>query len=337
MTDQDKKPYITKVNRFGIPETLKAWAQWVCWKLIWDGIRWAKVPLDPKTGRFASSTDPSTWGNFAQAWSYYQSHRSNGIMGVGFVLTKADPFVAVDLDHCRDAETGALLPWALEVVQCLNSYTEHSPSGTGLHIFVRGVLPPGLRKKGDVEMYEDAHYFTVTGSLVNGVSQAIEGRKQELGVMHALFLGDHQGALSDSQAPSTERQMSVTRGWETLPKGLPHAELTPADLEIVRQLRKGRYGELYRLLFSGDLKGAGPLRSGGYYRSASEADLAMLNLLAQLTNGDPGRMYAVFKESGLMRVKAQDHPSYMARTIQKAIEGLGYRPVQASPGRQPQQ
>ncbi len=52
---------------------------------------------------------------------------------------------------------------------------------------------------------------------------------------------------------------------------------------------------LYRSLFIGDLEGAGDLRKDGAYRSASEADMALLNCLARLTSGDPGRMYAVFR------------------------------------------
>jgi putative DNA primase/helicase len=195
MHDQGERPSVMKVDPSGLPGSLKARAHWVCWKLIWDGTRWTKVPIDPKTGKYASSTDPSTWGTFAQAWSYYQGHRSDGIMGIGFVFTKDDPYTGVDLDHCRDAETGAIQPWALEVVQYLNSYTELSPSGTGMHIYVRGVLPPGLRKKGDVEMYEEAHYLTVTGNLVPGVSQGIEGRERELGVLHTRFLGNDQGTI----------------------------------------------------------------------------------------------------------------------------------------------
>ena len=75
------------------------------------------------------------------------------------------------------------------------------------------------------------------------------------------------------------------------------------------------------------------MRNGGHYRSPSEADLALLNLLARLTKGDPGRMHAVFQESGLPRDKTHDHPTYLARTIQKAIDGLGWRPTQSSSGK----
>ncbi len=107
---------------------------------------------------------------------------------------------------------------------------------------------------------------------------------------------------------------------------LPHAELTPADQEIIRQLRMGQHGALYRSLFVGDLEGAGGLRKDGPYRSASEADMAMFNCLARLTSGDPGRMFAVFQESGLLRDKAIDHPTYLARTIHKAIDGQGWQP-----------
>ncbi len=118
---------------------------------------------DPKTGRFAKSTDPSTWGTFDQAWAYYQSHK-DGVDGVGFMFAKDDPFIGIDLDHCRNAETGEIQPWALEIVETMNSFTEISPSGQGLHIFVKGELSgDGINTK-DVEMYDSKRYFTVTGA-----------------------------------------------------------------------------------------------------------------------------------------------------------------------------
>ena len=90
---------------------------------------------------------------------------------------------------------------------------------------------------------------------------------------------------------------------------------------------------MYRLLFMGDWEGAGRLRKQGPYKSQSDADQALANLLARVTDGSPTRMYAIFKESRLiMRDKTKDNRTYLARTIKKAIDGMNWRPPTAPTG-----
>src|SRR5262249_59536187 len=86
---------------------------------------------------------------------------------------------------CRDAQTGVIAPWAREIVAALDSYTEVSPSGTGLHSFVCGKLPLGGRRHGRIEMYDRDRYFTVTGDHLEGTPAAIEERTTELAALHA--------------------------------------------------------------------------------------------------------------------------------------------------------
>ena len=152
-----------------IPPELKAFPQWVCY-------RSNKIPVNPKTGDNAKADDPGTWSEFDHAVRYWEAHRSNGIAGIGFEFSPGDPYTGVDLDKCRKPETGEIEPWALEIVRHLNSYTEVSPSGTGLHIWIKGKLPPGARRKGKVEMYDTARYFTVTGHHLEGTPINIEPR-----------------------------------------------------------------------------------------------------------------------------------------------------------------
>ncbi len=163
------KPLALEVDTSGIPQGLKDQAQWVCWKFKFDESRkkkWAKVPVNPKTGKFASTTNPSTWGTFDQAWEHYESHKGRGIDGIGFVFSEDDPYAGIDLDGCRDPETGEIAPWALEIVARMNSFTELSPSGGGLHIFVEGKLPGNGINTERVEIYDDKRYFTVTGQTL---------------------------------------------------------------------------------------------------------------------------------------------------------------------------
>ena len=108
----------------------------------------AKPPVDPKTGSKASTTNPDTWGTYDQALEYYEEFKESGCRRLGFVFTKSDPYVGIDLDDCRNTQTGDIEPWAQEIVQDLNSYTEVSVSGTGLHIIVKGELPgDGIKKR----------------------------------------------------------------------------------------------------------------------------------------------------------------------------------------------
>lgn len=146
-----------------VPTDLKRLDRWVCWKAEARGGKLTKIPVDPKTGQNASATDPVTWASFLVA---LKARRTCG-GGIGFVLGAG--IVGVDLDHCRDAETGVIEPWAVEIIRKLNGYTELSPSGTGVHVIVRGKLPEGRRRKGNVEMYDSGRFFTVTGRALYDV------------------------------------------------------------------------------------------------------------------------------------------------------------------------
>jgi hypothetical protein len=132
------------------------------------------VPYDAATGREASSTDPSTWTTFEQAVGAFG--HSDYYDGVGFVFTADDPFCGIDLDDCLDAGN-SVASWAQEILRQFPSYTEVSPSGTGLKIFLRGRKPDGARCSardidpagvGGLELYDRARYFTVTGNVWPG-------------------------------------------------------------------------------------------------------------------------------------------------------------------------
>jgi putative DNA primase/helicase len=130
----------------------------VAWKAVGDEPD--KVPYSPRTGRRASSTDLLTWGTFEEALEAYENGE---YAGLGFVFCSGDPYTGVDLDDCVN-ENGEIAPWALEIVCYLDSYTELSATGTGLHIIVRGDVPN--RRKGDVEVYISKRFFTMTGHVV---------------------------------------------------------------------------------------------------------------------------------------------------------------------------
>jgi len=152
-----------------VPDELAAPDHWVAWGWEYRNGKWTKVPVNAASGARASSDDPSTWSPFEEAVEYAQRKL---LPGVGFVFT-GSPFAGVDLDDCRDSETGHVEPWAREIVAALDSYAEVSPSGTGVKAFMRGTLPPGRRRKGRVEMYDSGRFFTVTGHRLPGAPAGV--------------------------------------------------------------------------------------------------------------------------------------------------------------------
>ncbi len=147
-----------------IPERLTERPQWVVWRLEEREGKMTKVPyIAGGVGR-ASSTDLMTWRTFAEALKAYQTGRYDGI---GFVFCSADPFVGIDLDDCHNPETGEVSPWAQKIIaQVREGYVEASPSGTGIHIIVEGVVRGGGVRKGPVEMYGRDRFFTITGRIL---------------------------------------------------------------------------------------------------------------------------------------------------------------------------
>src|SRR5262249_4253693 len=137
---------------------------------------------DPKTGRSASTTDPTTWGTFERAISYYRKH---GLSGVGFVFTEADPYAGADLDDSRNPETGGIEPWAQEIISELGSYAEVSPSGTGVRGSVGGRVPPGGGRKGRFELYAPARFFGLRGRGLKQSAKKVLRRQKALAPFHA--------------------------------------------------------------------------------------------------------------------------------------------------------
>lgn len=183
-------PYI---DNKPIPLELRKLKQWV----NWTG---SKVPLHPRTLNSASSTDPATWGTFKRALANVEQGRADGI---GFMFTEDDPYVGIDLDKCRDPETGVLEEWAEQIVQRFNSYTEVSISGTGVHICVRGVLSGKGRNTPRGEMYDRNRYFTFTGNRVDGTPSDINERAEEVDILYEELGPDASGGLTSATQPMT--------------------------------------------------------------------------------------------------------------------------------------
>jgi len=273
-----------------VPPEIAPLRQWVAWRWEERSGKPTKPPYNARTGDYADSTDPLTWSSLDEALDAGEHYD-----GIGFVLTDGDPYAGIDLDKCRDAQTGVVESWAREIVEALNSYTEVTPSGTGLRVFVRGVLPPGGRKRGHIELYDRARYLTVTGQHVAGMPRAIEDRTDALRALHAKIF----------PPMATASPMA--------------GEVTPVDVDdedLIQRAETARNGDRFFRLWRGEILGA----------SHSEADLALCNHLAFWTGRDASRMDRLFRRSGLMRPKWDERhgaQTYGAMTIAKAIASCG--------------
>src|ERR687890_2660085 len=173
--------------------------QWLCWRSEERDGKPTKVPYAPATGKRADSTVPETWTGYQEA---VRVCKEQGYSGIGFVFTPEDDLCGVDLDRCLDPETGEIEGWVQEVIGELNSYTEISPSGTGVHILVRGELLAGRNRKGRFEAYDRGRYFTVTGKHLSGTPRSIESRQEELRrVVRRVFVEESSNGHATFSSP----------------------------------------------------------------------------------------------------------------------------------------
>jgi putative DNA primase/helicase len=265
------KPQALSVQADNIPAELKERHHFMLWRYEYrEGNKspWTKVPYQVN-GQRASSTDPNTWATFEDVLEALLAHPGR-FDGIGFALSPDDPFVGVDLDHCREPGDGRVEPWAQDIVDRLDSCTEITPSGTGLRIFVQGKLPPEGRKRGNFEVYESGRFLTITGHHVGGTPSEICERQAELEAIHR-----EQFSQPQPSAPAPAPQ----------PCDLP-------DSDILDCMFKSRNGDRVRRLWNGDWSG---------YPSQSEADQALCNNLAFWTGGNSTCVDELFRKSGLYR------------------------------------
>jgi len=266
--------------------------QWLCWRTEERDGKLTKVPYSPLTGEKASSTDPQTWAKYSEAVT---AHKEHAYHGIGFVFTPEDDLCGVDLDRCLDPETGEIEGWANEIIEELDSYTEISPSGTGVHVLVQAELPEGRNRKGPFEAYDRGRYFTVTGRHLEGTPRSIEARQEQLERVVRRVFGEPEG----------------TNGHKELPT-LGYSFQNFSDQEILEKASDADNGEKFRRLWAGDSSG---------YTSASEADAALCSLLAFWTGPDPQRIDGLFRRSALCREKWTKREDYRRKTIECALEG----------------
>lgn len=298
------KPIALVPNFEVMPEELKALNQWVVWRYVYVPSKtkpWTKPPFQVN-GVKASSTNPATWGSFE---SIRQAYARGQWDGVGFVL--APPYCGIDPDHC--VMDGAIAEWATKVVERFDSYTELSPSGTGLRIFLRGALA-GTGKKvgnehgGDEELYDKGRYLTVTGHVIRDAPIA---DRQELVDLYY----DELCLRQESKLKTTMKDQQDVRHEATSTE-----RASPDDHAIIKLAKGAANREKFIDLFD---NGDWEKHCKGADKSQSGADQSLCNLLAFYTK-DERQIDRLFRQSALCRDKWLDREDYRQRTIDNAID-----------------
>ena len=151
------------------PSSLTRPPNWVCWIAKFEDGKLKKPPIQAagqNQGMLADKTNPQHLCSFERAKRFYELHKGDPLQGgvvagVGFVLTKQTGIVGIDLDHC--VENGIVNTWAAGIIESVGGFAELSPSGTGVHIYIKGQLPFNNRRSGEIEIYSHSSYLTVTG------------------------------------------------------------------------------------------------------------------------------------------------------------------------------
>lgn len=257
----------------------------------------AKMPYSPNAQKGASSTDPGHWVTFERAVNYADKAGLDGIMRA---FDAVDGLVGIDLDNCRDPQTGEMAEWAATIVKRLDTYTEVSPSGTGVKAWVYGALPERGRKRGDVEMYDRGRFFTMTGHQLEGSPSTVGFRPDALLAIHREIFGD----APDLSAAADDRDGD-----------LPALKL--GDEDVIRLAAESKHnGARFRRLWDGDTSDYAVGGNSG----ASEADAGLCEILAYYGGPDPERIDRLYRRSGLFRDK-WDRDDYRDRTIRLATQG----------------
>lgn len=279
-------------NLENLPEELRKSALFCCWRYEERNGRKTKVPYNPTTGRRAASNDMNTFDPLSVA---VQAADQYDGLGVGIFGTLG----AIDIDHCLTNNAPSEL--AKDIVQTMNTYTEISPSGEGLRLLFW--VPPGFQydteryyinnQKAGLEVYiagATQKYVTVTGN-VWGFDQMAERSGELVTVLEKYMV-----------RPQVKQAATVRE-----PCALD-------DLALIQRAQNAKNGTTFSRLWAGDITG---------YKSHSEADIALCNMLAFWTGKDPGQMDRLFRQSALMREKwdrKQSGSTYGALTIQNAVQ-----------------
>lgn len=310
-----------------IPQELRDKRRWCCYKIETRDGASTKIPVNAITGGYASTSDSTTWTSFRLALSGCLKYQ---FAGLGFMLGE-DPdtgvtYVGIDLDNHEDKNTGEkpyknqdeFEEFAHVFIEKLNSYTEYSHSGEGIHIICKGKLPEGARRKGAVEMYDYRRFFTMSGNAI--LDEPVKDCSEEIKEIWETYINTEEEIKINAQNQQKTLQMSCTF---TESGGVVFEESEVFEIEkttflndydLIEKIRNSQNGDDFMRLFNGNMT--------AYNNDHSAADMAMCKILAFWTARDADQMDRIFRQSQLMRDKWDRRwgdSTYGRKTIEEAI------------------
>ncbi len=275
-----------------IPNELKGLKQWVCWKGVPDENKLGKlkkIPINPYTLGQAQSNNPETWSDFETALK-----SSEKVSGIGFMFSNS-PYFGIDIDNIsediekyKNGEKDNILG---EFIDSLQTYSEYSVSGNGIHLICKGNLPPQGRRKLNVEMYESGRYFIMTGNSAAEYKE-IKDCTETVKRLHEKYIGGGQTPSIVVNTPA----------------------LTINEDMVIELAKRSKQRQIFLDLYNGNWQ--------CYFTSQSEADLSFCNMLAFWCRKDEALMDRIYRSSGLMRAKwnrRQNGSTYGKMILSKAI------------------
>lgn len=280
-----------------IPQELKDLDRWCCFKIVEREGKKTKIPVNAMNGELAKSNDESTWSDFETAVG-----NSINYDGIGFFFK--EPYIGIDIDGVREDIERYIKNEekedhnnniVSEFVDLLGSYAEVSPSGNGIHIIIKGELPPNGRRKGNVEIYTSGRFFTVTGQNIGGYTHIVDDSDYgKIKFLHSKYIAKSE--------PVQHKKTHSIEGNDL------------SENEIIRIALNSKNGMRFKLFMEGGWE--------QFYNSQSEADMAFANDLAFWTSRDFYKMDNIFRQSSLYREKwerKQNDSTYGEITLSKAI------------------
>ncbi len=263
-----------------IPQELREFRQWLVWKYENRGeTKKTKTPYSAITAKIIDITDPLNLCSFEQAIVSSQYYD-----GIGFSLMPDDPFCFVDFDSTQDQ---AEIEFQKQVLTAFDSYSEISPSGSGLHIICKATLPTGRRYK-NTEIYTSGRYMAMTGNVYENKSIAY---RQTLASQLWDTLGTSVYVASDHNGHSDKN-----------------------DLQIYNMAQYAENGEKFLKLWNGDIY-------TWHLGDHSRADFALVDIIAFYTQ-DRQQVKRLFRQSGLGQRQKAKREDYCENMISRAFDRI---------------
>jgi primase-polymerase (primpol)-like protein len=290
--------------------TLAPVRQYIGWKAVWNAARakWDKFPCDWQTAAVVDAHDAQYWTDADTARAAAQ--RWGAPYGAGIVITEADPYWFLDIDHCR--KDGVWSPMAVELCAALDGcFIETSHSGEGLHIIGRGAVPSHRIQDDTIglALYTRLRFCALTFSHATGSME--HDHTAAIATVAARYLPP-----AETTAAPAEWTDGPCEGY-----GGPADDDDLIRIACAATSARGAFGGLsFRQVWEADEDALGRAfpDAGERAYDASRADAALLQHLAFWTGKDCARMERIARRSALVRDK-WDRGDYIRRTILHAV------------------